>query len=168
MPINPYLKQYKKTQIDTTPKEQILLMLYDGAVRFLHQAKEGFAEKNIEKIHNNLIKVQNIITEFETTLDMENGGEFAQNLFALYEFMNRQLVRANMKKDEGALDIVIKHMTELRDTWREAVKKFKAEGNSLSEIAADKYNTSTGNVYEEDSSDDDDEDDDDENIGEYI
>ena len=167
MPINPYLKQYKKTQIDTTPKEQILLMLYDGAVRFLHQAKEGFAEKNIEKIHNNLIKVQNIITEFETTLDMENGGEFAQNLFALYEFMNRQLVRANMKKDEGALDIVIKHMTELRDTWREAVKKFKAEGNSLSEIAADKYNTSTGNVYEEDSSEEDD-DDDDENIGEYI
>ena len=167
MPINPYLKQYKKTQIDTTPKEQILLMLYDGAVRFLHQAKEGFAEKNIEKIHNNLIKVQNIITEFETTLDMENGGEFAQNLFALYEFMNRQLVRANMKKDEGALDIVIKHMTELRDTWREAVKKFKAEGNSLSEIAADKYNTSTGNVYEEDSSEEED-DDDDENIGEYI
>ena len=167
MPINPYLKQYKKTQIDTTPKEQILLMLYDGAVRFLHQAKEGFAEKNIEKIHNNLIKVQNIITEFETTLDMENGGEFAQNLFALYEFMNRQLVRANMKKDEGALDIVIKHMTELRDTWREAVKKFKAEGNSLSEIAADRYNTSTGNVYEEDSSEEED-DDDDENIGEYI
>ncbi len=168
MPINPYLKQYKKTQIDTTPKEQILLMLYDGAVRFLHQAKEGFAEKNIEKIHNNLIKVQNIITEFETTLDMENGGEFAQNLFALYEFMNRQLIRANMKKDEAALDIVIKHMTELRDTWREAVKKFKAEGNSLSEIAADKYNTSTSNVYEEDSSDDDEDDDDDENIGEYI
>ncbi len=167
MPINPYLKQYKKTQIDTTPKEQILLMLYDGAVRFLHQAKEGFAEKNIEKIHNNLIKVQNIITEFETTLDIENGGEFAQNLFALYEFMNRQLVRANMKKDEAALDIVIKHMTELRDTWREAVKKFKADGNSLSEIAADNYNTSTDNVYEEDSSDDD-EDDDDENIGEYI
>ena len=81
--------------------------------------------------------------------------------------MNRQLVRANMKKDEGALDIVIKHMTELRDTWREAVKKFKAEGNSLSEIAADKYNTSTGNVYEEDSSEEED-DDDDENIGEYI
>ena len=59
-------------------------------------------------------------------------------------------------------------MTELRDTWQEAVKKFKAEGNSLSEIAADKYNTSTSNVYEEDSSDDDEDDDDDENIGEYI
>lgn len=171
MPINPYLKQYKKTQIETTPKEQILLMLYDGSVRFLHLAKEGFAEKNIEKIHNNLIKVQNIITEFESTLDMENGGEFAKNLFALYEFMSRQLVRANMKKDEAALDVVIKHMTELRDTWREAVKKFKAEGNSLSDIDTDKYNSSTENVYQDTASEDDDEeneDDDEENIGEYI
>ena len=61
-------------------------MLYDGAVRFLHQAKEGFAEKNIEKQHNNITKVQNIITEFESTLDMEAGGEFAKNLFNLYEF----------------------------------------------------------------------------------
>ena len=59
--MNPYLKQYRQTQIDTAPKEQILLMLYDGAVRFLNQAKAGFAEKNIEKIHNNIVKVQNII-----------------------------------------------------------------------------------------------------------
>ena len=50
--MNPYLKQYKQTQINTTPKEQILLMLYDGAVRFLHLAKEGFAEKNIEQSVN--------------------------------------------------------------------------------------------------------------------
>ena len=54
--MNPYLKQYKQTQMDTAPKEEILLMLYDGAVRFLHLAKEGFAEKNIEKQHNNMIE----------------------------------------------------------------------------------------------------------------
>ena len=168
MPMNPYLKQYKKTQIETTPKEQILLMLYDGAVRFLHQAKAGFAEKNIEKIHNNLVRVQNIITEFETSLDMETGGDFAKNLFALYEFMNRQLVKANMKKDEAALDVVIKHMTELRDTWREAVKKFKAEGNSLTETDMDKYNSSSSTKVYQDDDDDDDEDDDEDNIGEYI
>ena len=132
----------------------------------MHQAKAGFAEKNIEKIHNNLVRVQNIITEFETSLDMETGGDFAKNLFALYEFMNRQLVKANMKKDEAALDVVIKHMTELRDTWREAVKKFKAEGNSLTETDMDKYNSSNEKVYQDD--DDDDGDDDEDNIGEYI
>lgn len=163
--MNPYLKQYKQTQMDTTPKEQILVMLYDGAVRFLNLAKEGFAENNVEKIHNNLIKVQNIITEFETSLDMDAGGEFAQNLFALYEFMSRQLVQANIRKDPAALDIVIKHMTELRDTWKQAVKQYKAEGNSLRDYDdVDKYGQSSVDV----SDDDEDEEDDDENLGEYI
>ena len=164
--MNPYLKQYRQTQIDTTPKEQILLMLYDGAVRFLHQAKAGFAEKDIEKIHNNLIKVQNIITEFEATLDMETGGEFAKNLYSLYEFMSRQLTIANIRKDEAALEIVIKHMTELRDTWREAVKRFKAAGNSLNENTVDNYNSQNTNVYQ--TEDTEEEDEVDENMGEYI
>lgn len=164
--MNPYLKQYKQTQIDTTPKEQILLMLYDGAVRFLHLAKEGFEEKNIEKIHNNLIKVQNIITEFETNLDMEAGGEFAQTLFELYEYLSRQLVQANIKKDINALEIVIKHMTELRDTWKQAVQQFKASGNSLREFGnEDKYNQSSIDISDDE---DDDDEDDDENLGEYI
>ena len=136
--MNPYLKQYQQTQMNTAPKEQILLMLYDGAVRFLHQAKAGFAEKNIEKIHNNIVRVQKIITEFEASLDMENGGEFAKNLYGLYEFMSGQLTQANIKKKEECLDIVIKHMSELRDTWREAIKNFKAAGNTFDENAIDK------------------------------
>lgn len=164
--MNPYLKQYRQTQMDTTPKEQILLMLYDGAVRFLHLAKEGFAEKNIEKIHNNLVKVQNIITEFEASLDMQAGGDFAKNLFALYEFLSRQLVQANIKKDEAALDIVIKHVTELRDTWKEAVKKYKAEGQSLSSNEIDQYGTQVSTINVTDTDDEDDDEDD--NIGEYI
>lgn len=167
--MNPYLKQYQQTQIDTAPKEQILLMLYDGAVRFLNQAKAGFAEKNIEKIHNNIVKVQNIITEFESSLDMENGGDFAKNLYALYEFMHNQLVEANIHKKEGCLDIVIKHMTELRDTWREAVKKFKSEGNSLNQNEVDKYNARViVPEGEEADEDDESEDEDDESMGEYI
>ena len=155
--MNPYLKQYRQTQIDTAPKEQILLMLYDGAVRFLNQAKAGFAEKNIEKIHNNIVKVQNIITEFESTLDMKTGGEFAQNLFALYEYINNQLLLANIKKREECLDEALKHMTELRDTWRQAVKQFKAAGHSLDENDMDHYNSrvSTSEPDDEDNEDDD-------------
>lgn len=162
--MNPYLKQYKQTQIDTTPKEQILVMLYEGAVRFLHLAKEGFAENNIEKIHNNLIKVQNIITEFQANLDMEAGGEFAQTLFDLYEFLSRQLLKANVRKDTEALDIVIKHMTELRDTWKQAVKQYKAAGNSLSDYDdSDKYKQTSVDI-----ADDEDDDEDDDNLGDYI
>lgn len=162
--MNPYLKQYKQTQIDTTPKEQILVMLYEGAVRFLYLAKEGFAENNIEKIHNNLIKVQNIITEFQVNLDMEAGGEFSQTLFDLYEFLSRQLLKANVRKDTEALDIVIKHMTELRDTWKQAVKQYKAEGNSLRDYDdSDKYKQTSVDI-----SDDEDDDEDDDNLGDYI
>ena len=162
--MNPYLKQYKQTQIDTTPKEQILVMLYEGAVRFLHLAKEGFAENNIEKIHNNIIKVQNIITEFQVNLDMEAGGEFSQTLFDLYEFLSRQLVKANVRKDTEALDIVIKHMTELRDTWKQAVKQYKAEGNSLRDYDdSDKYKQTSVDI-----ADDEDDDEDDDNLGDYI
>lgn len=165
--MNPYLKQYKQTQINTTPKEQILLMLYDGAVRFLHLAKEGFAEKDIEKIHNNIVKTQNIITEFQVNLDLKAGGEFAQNLFNLYEFLSKQLLKANVKKDEQALDIVIKHVTELRDTWKEAVKNFKASGQSLGANDVDKYSNQscTINVSDDDEYDDDE---DDSEYGEYI
>lgn len=164
--MNPYLKQYKQTQINTTPKEQILLMLYDGAVRFLHLAKEGFAEKNIEKIHNNIVKTQNIITEFQVNLDLKTGGEFAQNLFNLYEFLSRQLLKANVKKDEQALDLVIKHVTELRDTWKEAVKNFKASGQSLDSNDVDKYATERNSINITDDQDDDD--DDESEYGEYI
>ena len=129
--MNPYLKQYRQTQIDTAPKEQILLMLYDGAVRF--------------------------------TLDMKTGGEFAQNLFALYEYINNQLLLANIKKREECLDEALKHMTELRDTWRQAVKQFKAAGHSLDENDMDHYNSrvSTSEPDDEDNEDDD-------KMGEYI
>ncbi len=163
--MNPYLKQYKQTQIDTAPKEQILLMLYDGAVRFLNQAKIGFAEKDIEKIHNNIIKTQDILTEFQSALDLENGGEFAKSLFSLYEYLSNRLLQSNMQKREDYLDEVIKHVTELRNTWREAVRKFKAEGHSLVENEVDRYSTQKATYISEEDDDDDDEDD---NMGEYI
>ncbi len=168
--MNPYLKQYKQTQVETAPREQILLMLYDGAVKFLHLAKQGFAEKNIEKIHNNIVKAQNIITEFQATLDMENGGTFAKNLFSLYDYLNRRLLEANIKKREDYLDEVIRHVTALRDTWREAIQKFKASGGVLDSYTTDKY--SKNNEYEEDDeeqddTDDSDDDDDESDDGEY-
>ena len=83
--MNQYVNQYKKTAVNTASKEQILLMLYDGAIKFLHKAKLAFETKDIEQIHINLTKAERIITEFQSTLDMENGGRFAEELYALYE-----------------------------------------------------------------------------------
>ena len=132
--MNQYVNQYKKTAVNTASKEQILLMLYDGAIKFLHKAKLAFETKDIEQIHINLTKAERIITEFQSTLDMENGGRFAEELYALYEYLNNKLFLANIKKRTDYVDEVLKHLTELRDTWREAIMKFKAEGHSLAEL----------------------------------
>ena len=132
--MNQYLNQYKKTAVNTASKDQILLMLYDGAIKFLHKAKIAFEDNNIEQIHINISKAERIITEFQSTLDMENGGRFAQELFSLYEYLNNRLFLANIKKRTDYLDEVLRHLTELRDTWREAILKFKAEGHTMAEI----------------------------------
>ena len=132
--MNQYVNQYKKTAVNTASKEQILLMLYDGAIKFLHKAKLACETKDLEQIHINLTKAERIITEFQSTLDMENGGRFAEELYALYEYLNNRLFLANIKKRTDYVDEVLKHLTELRDTWREAIMKFKAEGHSLAEL----------------------------------
>lgn len=120
--MNPYLNQYKKASVQTSSPEQILIMLYDGAIRFLNQAKVHMQNKNIEQSHINIIKAQRIITEFMSSLDMDTGGEMASNLFNLYEYLHYRLVQANIKKDIEAIDEVLEHLRGLKATWQEAIK----------------------------------------------
>lgn len=121
---NPYARQaeqYKKQQIETAAPEEVLIMLYDGAILFLNTAKKGIAEKDVEKSHNQLIKAQNIILEFMNSLDMEIGGEIAINLYRLYEYLHYRLVQANIKKDVAMIDEVLDHLRSLKATWEEAI-----------------------------------------------
>ena len=120
--MNPYLNQYKKAQVETSSPEQVLIMLYDGAIRFLNQAKVNIANKDIEQSHVNLTKAQRIITEFMSGLDMDLGGEMAKNLFNLYEYLHHRLVQANIKKDVEIIDEVLAHLRSLKSTWEEAIK----------------------------------------------
>lgn len=120
--MNPYLKQYQQTQVQTASPEKLLIMLYDGAIQFLNKAKAGIANKNIEETHNNIIGAQRIISEFMNTLDLNTGGDVARNLYSLYEYLNHRLVQANMKKDESILDEVLGHLKDLKHTWEEAIK----------------------------------------------
>ena len=117
-----HAKQYQRQQIETSSPEEILIMLYDGAIRFLVMAKKGLASKDIQVFHNNLIKTQNILTEFMSSLDMDLGGEAASNLFNLYEYLHYRLVQANMKKDEEMIDEVLDHLRKLKGTWEEAIR----------------------------------------------
>ncbi len=119
--MNPYLKQYQKNEVETASPEKILILLYDGAIQFLNKAKIAMEQKNIPEIHNNIIGCENIIMEFINTVDEENGGDFAVRIKALYEYFYNTLVQANMKKDGTKIDEVLKHLVELRATWKQAI-----------------------------------------------
>ncbi|MCK9223912.1 MAG: flagellar export chaperone FliS [Candidatus Muirbacterium halophilum] len=123
--MNRNFDQYRETQIKTASPGRLLLMLYDGAVRFINLAIKSLqAEpKDLEIAHNNIIKVQNIITELTITLNMEKGGDIAVNLKEIYSFMRNHLVEGNLKKDANILIEVKGLIEELRDGWREVVKK---------------------------------------------
>lgn len=123
---NPYQK-YKNTQIETSNQEKLLLMLYDGALNFLKQAKKGLKNNDYETTNNFLVKTQDIINELMATLDMERGGEIAQNLEALYDYMNRRLIEANINKEVEQIEEVEDMLKELRETWNQAIQKLKKQ-----------------------------------------
>ncbi len=132
MSANPYAakqlaKQYKTQQIQTSSQEEILILLYEGAIRFCKIAKKAMLAKDIEKTHNHLIKAQRIISEFMLSLDMEVGGDIAQNLYQLYDYLHHQLVQANIKKDPALVDEVLGHLQSLKTTWEEAIKNTAGE-----------------------------------------
>ncbi len=122
---NPYsrqVNQYKKNQIETATPQEILILLYEGAIRFLVLAKKAMDAKDVEKTHQYLVKTQNILLEFMATLDMDLGGELARNLYNLYEYLHYRLVQANIKKDPAMVDEVLEHLRALKATWEEAVR----------------------------------------------
>ena len=121
---NPY-QQYQQNTVNTATPQELTLMLYNGLVRFLKLAHQGIEEKNIEKSNNNIIRSQDIITEFICTLDMQY--EVSDGLYALYEYMNRRLAEANIKKDMAIIEEVIGYSEELRDTWVQAMKLTKQQ-----------------------------------------
>lgn len=119
--MNPYLKQYQQTQVQTASPEKLLIMLYDGAIQFLNKARMAMQNKDIEGTHNNILGAQRIISEFMNTLNLEAGGEVAQNLYNLYEYLHYRLVQANIKKDVEMVDEVLVHLKDLKQTWEQAI-----------------------------------------------
>lgn len=119
---NPGLNDYKAMQIRSARPEQLILMLYDGALRFLRLAIKGLDEKNIEESHNNLIRTQNILTELIASLNFDKGGEIANNLFRIYEYMHHSLVQANIRKEPEPARAIYDQLKKLRDSWAEAMK----------------------------------------------
>jgi flagellar secretion chaperone FliS len=108
---------YKSNEVMTASRTKLVVMLYDGAIRNLKLAKLSIGDKNIEKTNTCIIKAQRILSEFMSTLNMEEGGDIAKNLMALYQYMYQRTIRANIEKKPEILDEVIGYLDELRGAW---------------------------------------------------
>jgi flagellar protein FliS len=117
-----HAKQYQEQQIISASKEQLLIMLYDGAIRFAKTAKKAIIAQDYEKSNNFLLKTQRIITEFMGSLDLKSGSDTTKQLFLLYEYLHHQLVQANIQKDVALVDDVLEHLLDLRKTWVAAIE----------------------------------------------
>jgi flagellar protein FliS len=117
-----HAKQYQEQQIITASKEQLLIMLYDGAIRFAKTAKKAILAQDYEKSNHFLLKTQRIITEFMGSLDLKNENETTKQLFLLYEYLHHQLVQANVQKNTVLVDDVLEHLIDLRKTWVTAIE----------------------------------------------
>ena len=115
---------YKNNSVTYASKDQLLLMIVDGAVKFSKIAREALKEGNVRKAHENLIKTQDIFSELMISLDT-NSEEWAKNIFNIYAFIKESLVKANLKKDIEELEKVIPLIEEVRDLWYEVEKKSK-------------------------------------------
>lgn len=120
---NPY-NAYKNNTVNMASKEQLLLMLVDGAVKYTKIARLAIEKKDIQKAHEELVRVQNIFTELMSTLDRSLGEDF-ESLFKLYGFIKDRLVQANIKKDIQIIDEVLPLIEGVRDIWYEVIKKAK-------------------------------------------
>ena len=116
---------YKNNSVNFASKDQLLLMLVDGAVKFSKIARQAILNKDIPKAHENLVKIQDIFYELMATLDVSQAGEWGHKLMSIYEFIVRRLGDANIKKDTKIMDEVIPLIEDIRDTWYEAEKLSK-------------------------------------------
>jgi flagellar secretion chaperone FliS len=121
---NDLFKEYKKNQIINADQAKLILMLYDGAIKFINRALELMPKKkavNLEDIHKNIIKAQDIISELTSSLNMD-AGDISHRLFSIYMYINQRLIDANIKKEEKPLVEAKKYLLELRGAWEKAGK----------------------------------------------
>lgn len=117
------LNQYKQNVVFTATPEELTLMLYDGSIKFMNIAKYSIENDDIQRAHEALIRAQDIIIELNSSLNMEY--ELSTNFRRLYEFILDKLIDANIQKEIEPIDEALEILTEMRDTWKEAMQQVK-------------------------------------------
>ena len=129
MALNTGYAAYANNKVMTASPAELTLMLYDGAIKFCNIAVRAIEEGDVEKAHNNIVKVENIIDEFRATLN--HKYVVAEDFENVYVYLRERLSLANMKKGIDILEEVLKHLRTMRDTWKEVMKETK-NGTKLS------------------------------------
>ncbi|WP_024787827.1 MULTISPECIES: flagellar export chaperone FliS [unclassified Lebetimonas] len=119
MTYNKALESYNQMNVQIDKPEKLVLMLYEGALRFVNFAKKAIKEGDIEKKVKYIIKVSNIFIELINSLDYENGGDIAYYLNGLYGYQLELLAKANLENDEKYLEDVIRVLKGLIEAWKE-------------------------------------------------
>jgi flagellar protein FliS len=122
--MQPMQNKYLETSMQTASPAQLLIMLYDGAIRFCKQAVEAISRNDLVDAHRFLGKTQDIISEFVITLDQKSP--FAEDLNKLYDYFLFRLTEANMKKTAEPIEEVLSYLTEMKQTWVEAAQIAKS------------------------------------------
>ncbi|MDD3138427.1 MAG: flagellar export chaperone FliS [Lachnospiraceae bacterium] len=120
MQMNNAFAQYNTNKILTASPAELTLMLYEGAIKFCNVAIVGIEQGNIQKAHDNIMKTQRIVEEFQITLDRKY--EVAKDFDAVYNYLIMRLREANMKKDVAILEEVLRHLRTMRDAWKEVMQ----------------------------------------------
>jgi flagellar secretion chaperone FliS len=121
-----FLNQYKRSDVETAGKLDLVIMCYENAILCLAQTKEHFKEHELGKKVQKFQKALNLISELQCSLDMEKGGQIAKNLDALYSYMTKRLLLGDINKDMTAYDESIHILSELKEAWQ-AIKSTEAE-----------------------------------------
>jgi flagellar protein FliS len=126
-----YARAYRRNAVLTATPGQLVLMLFDGALTAMAQAREAFKRPEsdygrLEVINRNLIKAQRILSELRGNLDMEAGGDFANTMHGLYSYHIRRLFEANVHKDEAPVAEVERLVRDVRDAWEQMLMKSEA------------------------------------------
>jgi flagellar protein FliS len=123
-----YARTYRANSILTASPGQLVLLLFDAALNSLAIARKACDEsatdpRNLETVHLQLVKAQKIIAELQGTLNLEAGGEFARTMYQLYDYYDRRLVEANLKKQSAPIAEVERLLGEVRNAWYEMLRQ---------------------------------------------
>lgn len=119
---NPY-QQYRNTEVNTSSPGKLVILLYEGLIKFINEGKKLMEEGNIKDSHEILLKAEGIVSALAGSLNMEVGGEISKNLYSLYQFVNLRIVEANSYKDPSKLEEAAQVIEPMMEMWKQIVDK---------------------------------------------